>query len=303
MIFAPPYRSFSMQPKFWKLLPSQRAINNPMFTFYSLESPWFHRPRGKWKMNLTRYDNFFNMSMTYRRDSDVFSPYATIYQIKILAWCSAQNQGDVPLTWNAILNKKCVFPESQKILNDHYKIWVKSDILGRKRERGVIGLISNCIAFYRSSFAKELNKRLNKVWVVAPSDFVNSSNVPVVPPIHSLEIYGQCAAGIQPGRNHHNVHHENSLDSLLNKNFSIWGKAGHLDSIKVYKFFLSIENSRCVDYITEKFFINGIFSKASLGTISHHLFGPLSIVQFLKHHFLRVLQIVFTTKKRRVLKL
>ena len=193
-----------MQAKYWKKFPEQRKINNPLMTFYTLESPWFHRPNGKWKLDLTgRFDNFFNLTMTYRLDSDVFSPYFTIYRLKLLAWCSQHNP---ELSWKEVLNKRCVLPKNDGILNKFYRKWVESTILNRERKRGVIGLISNCLALWRSSLAKDFNKKLNKIWVVPPNSDDTS------PPIHSLEIYGKCASSIQPGRNHHNKHHQNNLE-------------------------------------------------------------------------------------------
>ena len=45
---------------------------------FNLESPHYLRER----MDLKLYDDFFNWTMTYRRDSDIYSPYGVIRKLK-----------------------------------------------------------------------------------------------------------------------------------------------------------------------------------------------------------------------------
>ena len=60
----------SQQPQ-----PSVRIIlfrkKNQVMVFYNRESTW--TTVNKYRANLSRYDNYFNWTMSYRRDSDVNS--------------------------------------------------------------------------------------------------------------------------------------------------------------------------------------------------------------------------------------
>ncbi|XP_039261648.2 4-galactosyl-N-acetylglucosaminide 3-alpha-L-fucosyltransferase FUT6-like isoform X1 [Styela clava] len=55
-------------------IPKSRFMNQT-YVFYTQESPYHTNYLGKNIADLKNYDNLFNMTMTYRRDSDVMSAY------------------------------------------------------------------------------------------------------------------------------------------------------------------------------------------------------------------------------------
>lgn len=115
-------------------------------------------------------NSFFNWTMTYRRDSDIFHPYGTIVQK----------------------------PESSRVIETEGKIGQKSKLLA--------WFVSHChTSSKRENFVRELQHYL------------------------SVDIYGKCGK-LQCSTN---------CSSLLEEE---------------YKFYLSLENANCKDYVTEKFF-------------------------------------------------
>lgn len=110
-----------------------------------------------------------------------------------------------------------------------------AEIITRDRGRGIVGLISNCRSKYRNSIVKSLSESLN-----------NSFIVPGL--IKSLEVYGRCG--------HIYNKKQKNQNRFKNTRFRTTDKVGKVSDAKVYKFYLALENSRCKDYITEKFMGN-----------------------------------------------
>ncbi|XP_078490830.1 4-galactosyl-N-acetylglucosaminide 3-alpha-L-fucosyltransferase FUT6-like isoform X2 [Ciona intestinalis] len=60
----------------------QRRREDQLYVWYSPEST--SNVRNFHQISMEKYDNVFNLTMTYRRDSDVFNPYGTLPSIKSL---------------------------------------------------------------------------------------------------------------------------------------------------------------------------------------------------------------------------
>lgn len=91
----------------------------------------------------------------------------------------------------------------------------------------------DCRSSYRNNIVTELVQNFNQTWIVEGV-------------IRTLEIYGQCGHKFQKTRDSH----------LKNNRFRTTAKVGRTSDAKIYKFYLAFENSRCNDYITEKFMGN-----------------------------------------------
>ncbi|XP_078487670.1 3-galactosyl-N-acetylglucosaminide 4-alpha-L-fucosyltransferase FUT3-like [Ciona intestinalis] len=97
-----------------------RRKPNQMFTFYSMENPWSVSVLRS--MSFKVFDNYFNWTMSYRRDSNIYCPYIAWFeedglfngdtskhysqqvvkdilskkQSDVLAWCLVSNCGSTP---------------------------------------------------------------------------------------------------------------------------------------------------------------------------------------------------------------
>ena len=101
------------------------------------------------------------------------------------------------------------------------------------KEADVIAVISNCRSEFRANWIKSLDKSFKKHGV-------------------SFHVYGRCANKYQPIRPDKNMFPSSKNGA---QQYTLLP-----DVIKKFKFFLAIENSKCVDYITEKIFHNAYFS-------------------------------------------
>lgn len=147
-----------------------RAYNLQVWIIYLLECP-YHTDR-------FQYNDLINWTATYRRDSDIVTPY----------------------------EKWIYYDEKAK------RSWTTKRNYAANKTRQVAWFVSNCNARNgRLRYAHELRK-----------------HIPV-------DIYGVCGPLKCP--------RTRECFQLLEAK---------------YKFYLAFENSNCVDYITEKFFVNGL---------------------------------------------
>ncbi|CAB0009609.1 unnamed protein product [Nesidiocoris tenuis] len=152
--------------------PGHPKVNRQVWILYLLECP-YHTQHVK-------YNDVFNWTATYRRDSDVVAPYE-----KFVYYDPRVRQLNRPLR-NYALNKT----------------------------KQVAWFVSNCGARNgRLQYAHELQRYI------------------------SVDIFGACGIKKCPRSNQ-----EMCFEMLDNE----------------YKFYLAFENSNCKDYITEKFFVNGL---------------------------------------------
>nr|XP_026692635.1 alpha-(1,3)-fucosyltransferase 9-like [Ciona intestinalis] len=109
-----------------------RRKPNQMFTFYSMENPWSVSVyRG---ISFKVFDNYFNWTMSYRRDSNIYCPY---------------------LVWN----------EEDGLFNGdtskHYSQQVVKDILSKKQSNVLAWwLVSNCGATHGGKIRKVLIREM-----------------------------------------------------------------------------------------------------------------------------------------------
>ncbi|XP_049886159.1 glycoprotein 3-alpha-L-fucosyltransferase A-like isoform X5 [Pectinophora gossypiella] len=148
-----------------------RPLSNQTWIWYNLESP-YHTTR-------LRYSSVvFNWTATYRRDSDIVTPYAR--------W----------IYYNPNI--------TERELDRNY---------AANKTKKVAWFVSNC---------RTPNSRMQ--YALALSQFI------------PVDIYGGCST-------HRCPRSDPGCSKTLNRD---------------YKFYLSFENSNCRDYITEKFFVNGL---------------------------------------------
>lgn len=156
------------------------------YVFLSMESP-------AWRfVNTESMKNFFNRTMTYRRDSDIYNPYG---------WFSA-------LTESVTLDSSRINPLTLKqLMRD---VHFDTTNYGAGKTKKVAWFVSNC---------KSLSAR---------NEYVNRLKTFI-----DVDIYGQCGT-MRCSRSNSELCHE-----MLERD---------------YKFYLSLENTLCEDYVTEKFF-------------------------------------------------
>ena len=197
-----PIRTLSLPPDF-NLISTVRQ-KHQLWMFYQWESPEYHRDAYQ------IYDNFFNGTMSYRKDSSFFNPYGSIIATKLQKFYE-----------NKANSERFPMKELTDDILDEYLI-SKPDILnlGRKRDGGVLSVISNCWSEYRGGLVKSLDGMLK---------FANGTN--------ALNVYGKCADQYQ---------------EKINQPFNIVGKTGSYKNVpdisRRYKFYLAFENSRCRGY-------------------------------------------------------
>ena len=126
-----PIRTLSLPPDF--NLISKVRQKHQLWMFYQWESPEYHRDAYQ------IYDNFFNGTMSYRKDSSFFNPYGSIIATKLQKFY--ENKANL---------ERFPMKELTDDILDEYLI-SKPDILnlGRNRDGGVLSVISNCWSEYR----------------------------------------------------------------------------------------------------------------------------------------------------------
>ena len=167
-------------------------LPHQLYVFLTLESAAYTGT-----VKLSDWDSFFNITMTYRQDSDVFLPYGRIV-------------------------------EAKKV--DQSKKTIKM----RKKKYLAAWLVSNCKTHSGSVFQYEVPTTLNH-WIFSRREDLVRQLERYLPP-DSLHIYGKCGNRTCPGTS---LENKEDCWKMIEDN---------------YKFYFSLENSVCRDYVTEKMF-------------------------------------------------
>ncbi|KAJ4444224.1 hypothetical protein ANN_06015 [Periplaneta americana] len=175
---------------------------NRVWILYFLECP-YHTQHVK-------FNDVFNWTATYRRDSDIVAPYErwAYYDERVKQNPRPDHNYAANKTKKSLMLAGSEFQSLGRAI-------VKEDEYEEVRWDGIVAwFVSNCGARNRRlQYAHELQKHI------------------------SVDIYGACGTKKCPR-------------STASKCFDM------LD--RDYKFYLAFENSNCKDYITEKFFVNGL---------------------------------------------
>ena len=209
--------------KNFKNLTHDWKIHDFPWALLAFESPQFH------KSNLN-FENYFikrglyNFTMTYRLDSDIPNPFGTVWMVKI-------NYKNAILKNLQIQREKSNFAdlevetryETVKNADPHelFKITPSRKIV-QEKTKGVLVVVSNCDSKYRNSLLHLLSKHIK--W-------------PDGSP--AIDMYGKCGERYDPNKRQRNT------KKLSTDDFE--------KMLPEYRFYFAIENSRCTDYITEKF--------------------------------------------------
>ena len=152
--------------------PSRRSLGQ-RYIYFLLESPAHDN------LDYSRFSDFFNWTMTYRRDSDIFAPYGSFSQLS------------QPTSVEPILKR----------------------VRGLPKQNLVAWVVSNCNTnSKREEYVSELQKHI------------------------SVDVFGGCGTKSCPGARINS----GKCRSLLERD---------------YMFYLAFENSKCNDYVTEKFYL------------------------------------------------
>ena len=181
---------------------------NQIWVWFQWESPQFH------SIDLRKYDNFFNATLSYRFDSTFWFPYSSMIMNK-LKWLNSTEPSDKNLDKNVKNSLKNLKPN----------------------QLGVAAAISNCASAYRGKLVRKLSNLIK---------FPNGTK--------ALDVFGACKDRYQkyPSKNR-----DYFIETSLKKGFWELPKV-----LKNYKFYFAFENSRCRNYITEKFFSNAFLSNS-----------------------------------------
>ena len=205
---------------------SKVRTERQMYLFLQWESPEFHT--GDYR----EFNNFFNATLTYRQDSSFLFPYDSIVGLKLRAYFEEKTRKKLGLGdfTNITIEQLYKNPDRARILDENFiKVPRKEKLFG------VAAVVSNCRSPYRSNTIKKLNKLLK-----------NPDGTP------ALNYMGRCDLLDKAG---------NARGAKVYKKFKTGsGFAGLYKLAMRHKFFLSIENSRCRYYITEKFFENALLA-------------------------------------------
>ena len=247
----------------FKLISKTRR-QEQIFAFFQWESPEYHHshsqdPRTDYRV----YDNFFNETMTYRKDSTMFFPYGSTAIIKFKKYYDKTNWATKNVfktkteTTNPIPISNLTQTDLDNFFQNNYKINLK------QKTGDVIAVVSNCRSQYRGSIIQKLDTlfRANGV---------------------KFDVFGRCAKVYQKLPTKINSSKKGQFQRAgLDKRFDYHSLP---KLIKKYKFYLAIENSRCKNYITEKTFHNAFLSDAVpivAGTVKNEYLNLLPDDSFL----------------------
>lgn len=231
---APPFTDWMMN--YWKkkdrFIGTMKNFRNLTHDWKKHDFPWallaFESPQFH-KSNLN-FENYFikrglyNFTMTYRLDSDIPNPFGTVWMVKI-------NYKNNLLKNLQSQREKSNFADLEvETRYDNVKNADPHDLFkiipGRKvvqeKTKGVLVVVSNCDSKYRNSLLHLLSKHIK--W-------------PDGSP--AIDMYGKCGERYDPNKRQRNT------KKLSTEDFE--------KMLPEYRFYLAIENSRCTDYITEKF--------------------------------------------------
>jgi alpha-1,3-fucosyltransferase len=186
-----------------------RQPEQQVFVWLMMECPNFVIP------NFQNHDNFFNLTMTYRWDSDIPRPYGW-FQDK--AYRGVYPPPPESITWkefNEIDIINIVQQEGAAVAAGHRLAQLAN------RPKKVAWLVSNC----RTDSERELFVRRLKKYI-------------------DIDIFGSCPGAIPCDAPYSLLSQQQSSD---NNNCTRAIRNN-------YKFYLSLENNFCNQYVTEKFF-------------------------------------------------
>ena len=259
--------------------------------FYQWESPEFHHDV-KFADNYTVLDGFFDASMSYRSDSDIYFPYSSIQIVKYLMYYGEtgsyflqdESAGEIKLDElkQAELDayfKKLKHPYSlqnsknknDQLILDRYFDRMQPDCgeiekLEKSNKNcenirplssvadlhrfGAISICSNPASTYRTKNLKRLDQYIN--------DYESNSTSNMI-----FDQYGNCEKYVQKYKNgtHKREPQGARKEKLwLERYQQLYEFTTLIPLIRQYKFYFAFENSKCVDYITEKLFYNSLLA-------------------------------------------
>ena len=207
------------------------------WAFLSYETPQFHREDSR--LNYTTKRGLYNYTMTYRLDSDIPNPFGTVYSTKL----SFKNEmlqklkkkrveadfmdGDLERKYDQI---------NEADVHTVFKVADGRDIFSEK-VNGVFSVVSNCKSSYRQTILKKFADGIK---------FKNGSA--------AIDLKGRCGKKLDTKLNLKKRREKRSP-------YGDYSKTDFETVLPTYKFYLAIENSRCSDYITEKFWHHCIKSE------------------------------------------
>ena len=226
-----PIRIISMRSS--KVPNQKRRRREQLYVFFILESPLndglnYSNPRfiiNHCISSTCRFKSFFNLTMTYRRDSDLVRPYGWISPLQ-----TPPNSLQQPTEFQRSENLKRNPPTPEvSWLTPTSPSQELQRALGRlKKPKLVAWIASNCDTHSdREDFVEQLKKHI-KVVFLQPSPFSL---------VFKVDVFGKCGRKKCGPANGGASNLE--CDAMIEEN---------------YKFFLAFENSICTDYVTEKFF-------------------------------------------------
>ena len=169
-----------------------------LFVFYQIESPYHVQ------LPYSKHNNFFNATISYRKNSSFRYPYSSIADINRLMGWTSMKEWEVP-----------------------------------KKKYGAIVAFSNCRVEFRNKLISKLAELVK---------FKNGTP--------AFDVFGKCADLVQT--NESRLLTENRIKEM---GLDLSDRKSKLPT-KQYHFYMAIENSRCRDYITEKFFFNALMNQA-----------------------------------------
>jgi alpha-1,3-fucosyltransferase len=121
-------------PEHIEVIPAHSSTKQ-LFIFVSLEAPTFI------KENLSRYENYYNLTMTYRMDSDIKWDYGRVIAIETKEVIAPS------------INPQWIQPDDQFFDENYFKIY-------QNKTKSIAWFVSNCEAFNRR---QDLVKRMQQL--------------------------------------------------------------------------------------------------------------------------------------------